>query len=265
MSLWGQLLLFGIPGILLYCGFYYWTPKLVSKGVPLIFSFWFFLWMPVIILLPLSILLYWIDGGIMSMQEFNARFHLVSFQGSDWFWVIGAVVVTIICDQLLEPVGKYFARIRFFSPPTYLPAPFNPLKKFSIPPTTFFNVSLRGNWILLGLFIPMHILAMFSEELMWRGYILPLQESTFGDYAWIINGLLWAWVIHACLKWHLIGMIPGMLITPWIAQHTGSTWASFAVHAIGNSPLWIILLVGILKGQVDKNNNIVETVTSLKR
>ncbi|MCR8645506.1 CPBP family intramembrane metalloprotease [Paenibacillus sp. N1-5-1-14] len=259
MSLWLQLLLFGIPGILLYCGFYYWTPKLMSKGVPLIFSFWFFLWMPVILLLPLSIFLYWLDGGIMSISAFKERFHLIPIEGNDWFWVFGAVIFTIIFDQLLEPVGKYFARLRFFAPPSYLPAPFNPLKKFSVPPNKFFDVSLRKNWILLVLFVPIHIVAMFSEELMWRGYILPSQIDIFGAYAWIINGLLWAWVIHACLKWHFIGMLPGMLIAPWIAQHTDSTWASFAAHAIGNAPLWIILFIGILKSPLDKENNSVET------
>ena len=42
-------------------------------------------------------------------------------------------------------------------------------------------------------------------------------------------------------------MIPSMLVAPLIAQYTQSTWASFAVHAIGNAPLWIILLIGIIK------------------
>jgi len=41
-------------------------------------------------------------------------------------------------------------------------------------------------------------------------------------------------------------MLPGMLIAPWIAQYTGSTWASFAAHAIGNAPLWILLWVGVM-------------------
>lgn len=258
MSLLAQLLLFGIPGLLLYCGFYYWTPKLVSKGVSLIFSFWFFLWMPVFILLPLALFLYWLDGGTLSLPAIQERFRLLPFESRDWLWVLGSVLLTIVLDQLLEPIGKYFARLRFFSPPGYLPAPFNPLKKFTVPPSRFFGVSLKGNWKLLALFVPLHLLAMFCEEMMWRGYILPLQIDTYGSYAWLINGLLWAWVVHACLKWHFIGMVPGMLIAPWIAQHTGSTWASFAAHAIGNSPLWIILVAGILKSPPSKGHNVQE-------
>ncbi|MCM3293134.1 CPBP family intramembrane metalloprotease [Paenibacillus sp. MER 180] len=246
MSLWGQILLCGVVGALVYCGLYVWTPKLVNRGVSLLFSFWFFLWSPVLLLIPLSILLYWIDGGVLSLASFVERFRLTPINSQDWLWVIGAVVFTILFDQLLEPVGKYFARKRLFAPPPYLPAPFNPLKKFSIPPTEFFHTPLRRNGKLLAWFIPLHLIAMFSEELMWRGYMLPLQIELFGSYAWVVNGLLWAWLIHACLKWHFIGMLPGMLIAPWIAQYTGSTWASFAAHAIGNAPLWVLLWIGVM-------------------
>ena len=87
---------------------------------------------------------------------------------------------------------------------------------------------------------------MFSEELMWRGYLLPLQEAQFGLYAWVINGMMWAWLMHVVLKWHFAAMIPGMLAAPLAAQLVQSTWASFAVHAISNAPLWVLLLLGIL-------------------
>jgi membrane protease YdiL (CAAX protease family) len=126
------------------------------------------------------------------------------------------------------------------------------LKKFTFPPKEFFAVELCGNWRLLLIFIPLHILAMFSEEIMWRGYILPLQEISFGNWAWVVNGILWAWIVHAALKWHFVGMLPSMLIAPYIAQQTGSTWASFAVHALGNSPLWILLLIGVIQPKSKK-------------
>jgi len=113
---------------------------------------------------------------------------------------------------------------------------------------------LQGNWRLFFLFILLHIIAMFSEELMWRGFILPLQEGLFGEFAWLVNGLMWAWLVHAGLKWHFIGMLPGMLIAPWVARYTGNTFAAFIVHAGGNSILWILLFLGVLglgKGKGD--------------
>jgi len=186
------------------------------------------------------------EDGTLTIEAINQRFRLNPISRDDWLWIVLAVILTIVFDQILEPIGKVLAKYKLLAPPSYLPEPFNPLKKFNIPPKEFFGVSLKGNWKLLMIFMPIHIIAMFSEEMMWRGYLLPIQETMFGDMAWILNGLLWAWVLHIALKWHVIGMIPSMLIAPLIAQYTQSTWASFAVHAIGNAPLWIILLIGII-------------------
>src|SRR5699024_466563 len=246
--IWVQVLLFAIPGIIIYYGVFYGTPKLVRQGIPLIYSFWFWLWTPVLLLLPLSIGLYLVfEGGALTIETISERFRLNPISKNDWLWIGLAVILTIVFDQILEPIGKVLAKYKLLSPPSYLPPPFNPLKKFNIPPKEFFGVPLKGNWKLLMVFIPIHLIAMFSEEMMWRGYLLPMQEIMFGNMAWVLNGLLWAWVLHIALKWHVIGMIPSMLAAPFIAQYTQSTWASFAVHAIGNAPLWIILLIGIIK------------------
>ncbi|SDZ39328.1 CAAX protease self-immunity [Evansella caseinilytica] len=254
MPFWLQFLLFFIPGILIYYGVFYGTPKLVNKKVPVLYAFWFWLWFPVLLLLPLSIGLYlFLEDGTFTVEAVQQRFRLQPFSTGDWLWIGLAVLLTIFFDQILEPVGKVLAKHKWLSPPEYLPAPFHPLKKFSFPPKQFFGVTLSGNWKLLAVFIPLHLLAMFSEEMMWRGYLLPIQEAMFGGNAWMINGLLWAWVLHIALKWHVIGMIPGMLIAPLIAQYTQSTWASFAVHAIGNAPLWIILLIGVLSTNKEAN------------
>lgn len=248
MEVWVQLSIFGITGFLIYYGIYYNTPKLIHKGVPLLYAFWFNLWGPVLLLLPLSLcFLIFVDGLHPSLQNIVERFRLNPISNRDWGWIVGAIVLTILFEQLLEPIGKFFAKTKWLQPPSYLPPPFNPLQQFKIPPQEFFGVTLKGNWGLLCAFIPIHLLAMFSEEMMWRGYILPIQESNFGNFAWVINGFLWAWLVHACLKWHFIGMLPGMLIAPFIAQYTESTWASLMVHVIPNSLLWIYMFYGVVQ------------------
>lgn len=252
MPIVAQLFIFGITGLLLYVGVYYGTPFLIRKGVPLIYSFWFCLWFPVMMLFPASILVYRLEGHAWTIQSILDRLRFHALAPSDWLWVSGAIVLTIVFDQMMEPLGKFFARIPFFAPPSYLPAPFNPLKRMELPPSEFFGVPLYRNWPLIMAFIPLHLFAMLSEEIMWRGLILPVQEELLGGWAWLLNGLLWAWIVHACLKWHFINMLPSMLIAPWIAQFTGSTWASFATHAIGNSLLWVLLIAGILKKQSNK-------------
>ena len=247
MSIWFHIIVFGLTGLLIYVGVYYGVPRLEKAGLPRITAFFGALWIPSVLLLPLSIFFYiWLEGGSLGETALIERFRLQAFDGRDSWWVVAAVVITVLADQLLEPVGKFFAKVKIFSPPSYLPAPFNPLRKMSLPPRDFFGVTLHGNWKLLLIFIPLHLLAMFSEEMMWRGYLLPLQEMFLGDFAWVFNGMLWAWLVHAVLKWHFIGMIPGMLVTPFIAQFTQSTWASVIVHAVPNALLWILLVWGVL-------------------
>lgn len=161
-------------------------------------------------------------------------------------WVGGAAFITLFSEQILEPFGAYFAKIKALAPPDYLPAPFNPLHRLNLPPKDFLGTPLAGNWKLLLVFIPLHIVAMFTEELMWRGYALPLQEIMFGSWAWLVNGLMWAWLLHMVLKWHFVGMLLGMLLAPFVAQQTQSTWASFFAHAIPNALLWVLLLLGVM-------------------
>ncbi len=246
MSFWWQVVCFAVPGAVVYTGVFYGVPKLVDRGWALIYAFWLCLWLPALLLLPAALVLFSLtEGGAFTAEVLRERFRFFPLAGTDWLWIAGAVFLTLLTEQVLEPVSRRLAKFGRLSPPHYLPAPFHPLRKFSLPPTEFFGVPLPGNWKLLFLFVPVHVFAMFSEEVMWRGLLLPIQEAHFGGTAWIVNGLMWAWLMHAALKWHFVAMIPGMLIAPLTAQYLGSTWASFSVHAISNAPLWFILLLGI--------------------
>jgi membrane protease YdiL (CAAX protease family) len=260
MTISFQLAIFGITGLLIYLGIYYAVPRLTKTGIPLLYAFFGCLWLPVFLLLPLALYLHKLEGGTFTMESIVERFRFTPIPEESWGWIIAGVVVTVFSDNLFERVGKFFARIKAFAPPGYLPAPFNPLKKMELPPRKFFGMTLAGNWKLLLVFIPLHFFAMFCEEVMWRGYFLPLQEETFGWWAWAFNGILWAWLVHAVLKWHFIGMIPGMLITPLIAQMTQSTWAALIVHAVPNTILWLLLLWGILSNKGDKSALPVDSV-----
>ncbi len=138
------------------------------------------------------------------------------------------------------------ASIPIFSSPEHFPILFHPLKEINLPLTSFLGVSLQGNWLFLVITIILHSTALVAEEFMWRGYILPRQEKTYGKWAWLVNGLLWGYLLHFFMKWNFIAFLPGMLITPFIAQKTKNTWVSLLIHGIPNSILWILILTGIL-------------------
>jgi len=175
------------------------------------------------------------------------RFRLKAIERKDLFWIIGGITIVIFFDFVVgEPIAKWMAEYRIFKPPSYFPPIFHPLKDRSLPMESLLGVHLKGNWWLIIITIPIHTLAMISEEFMWRGYILPRQEEKYGKYAWIINGLLWAYLVHGFMKWNYISFLPSMLITPLIAQKTRNTWVSLLVHAIPNTFLWILLTVSVL-------------------
>lgn len=227
---------------------YYVVPRLNAKGIPSIYTFWGSLWIPIFMLIPISLAHYtFVEGGDFTFYAIRERYQLYGVSGINYLWIGLAIVGTLLVEESLQPISRYFAKKRFLAPPDYLPAPFNPLKPFSFPPKTFFGVKLPGNYKLLIVFIPLHLLAMVSEEIMWRGYILPMQIEYFGSFAWVINGLMWAYLVHLCLKWHFVAMLPSMLIVPFIAQTMASTTAAFYVHAIPNMLLWIVLFAGVLQ------------------
>jgi membrane protease YdiL (CAAX protease family) len=71
--------------------------------------------------------------------------------------------------------------------------------------------------------VSLHSIALLAEEFMWRGYLLPRQEKIYGNKAWLVNGLLWGYILHFFLLWQFISFLPGMLMTPFIAQKTKNT------------------------------------------
>ena len=247
ISLWSSFLFFCIPGLLLYLGLVYGMPYFKTYGIADIFLFPFFLWLPLIPLLPISTALFKQERKHQPALKFKERFRLKKITKKEWFWVIGGVLFVLLFDFIImEPVSKWMATLPMFSAPNHFPILFHPLKEIQFPITKLLGVSLKGNWIFLIVMIALHTTAMIAEEFMWRGYILPRQEKTFGKLAWLVNGLMWGYLLHFVMKWNFISFLPSMLITPFIAQKTKNTWVSLMIHGIPNTILWILVLTGIL-------------------
>jgi len=216
-------------------------------GLPDIFLFPFFLWLPLIPLLPISILLFQREKQTLQNLTLRERFRLNRLTKTDWLWAIVGIFIVVMSDfVIMGSIAKWMATLPLFSPPDHFPILFHPLKEIRLPLTEFLGVPLLGNWVFLFVTIILHSTAMIAEEFMWRGYILPRQEKTHGRFAWLVNGLLWGYLVHFIMKWNFISFLPSMLITPFIAQKTKNTWVSLLIHGIPNTILWILILTGIL-------------------
>jgi membrane protease YdiL (CAAX protease family) len=247
LSIWKSILLFGIPGLLLFLGLTYGIPYFQKLGYKDVFLFPFFLWLPIIPLLPISIFFFRKEKKDNPSLKLAERFRFKPITKTDWLWIIGGILFVFIFDFIImEPIAKWMASKPLFSAPDHFPILFHPLKEIVFPIKSFLGVSLLGNWTFLIITIFLHTTAILAEEFMWRGYILPRQEARYGKYAWLINGLLWGYLVHFVMPWNFISFLPSMLITPFIAQRTKNTWTSLMIHGIPNTILWIIILTGIL-------------------
>jgi membrane protease YdiL (CAAX protease family) len=246
---WHTLVLFGIPGAIVYVDIYFVVPYLVRAGVPLVLCFPPLLMLPV--LLPAALVLLGQEGNKVSWSSLRERFRLHPMSGKQWLWALGTLFAAQVSDGLFGFIGldwlaRWLATIPVFGPPKHLPALMDPRVELDLLPTEFLGAPLRGNWWILLWWVALLFLSNLGEELVWRGYVLPRQELSLGRSAWVVNGLLWTFLVHAVLKWQYIGMLPSMLLAPWLAQKARNTWASFVVHYGGNLMIVALLVPGIV-------------------
>ncbi len=248
MPLWQSILLFGIPGAMIYLGTYYGVPYLDNLGVPLIVSWTLFMMGPIALLIPASIIAYRLEGNPMNWSAFKKRFRLNSISGKVWLLILAIFLIAEAGKLGLQFTGKILAQIPIFAPPSILPELMNPEMLLTKLPSTFFGIPVLGNFWLILFWLVWLFFNIFGEEFMWRGYMLPRMELTYGKWAWLVNGLLWCFLLHAFMSFYFIAMLPLCLLTPWLAQKTKNTWPAFLVHLFGNMMMLFVIVPGVVNG-----------------
>ncbi|MCG8460831.1 MAG: CPBP family intramembrane metalloprotease [Holophagales bacterium] len=87
----------------------------------------------------------------------------------------------------------------------------------------------QGDFVGLALFAGLVVLNVVSEEVLWRGYLLPRQELQHGRHAWWIHGLLWTG-FHWFKPWELIALLPGAFVYGWLCTRTKSIVPGLVLH-----------------------------------
>lgn len=145
----------------------------------------------------------------------------------DCLWSIGAICFIALLSTLLAKLFMFFS-LDISKQPYYLV--FEPL--------------VAGRYWIVILWIPFWILNILSEELLWRGAVLPRQELFFGNITWLYHGILWGG-FHLVLGWRtVVIMLPILFILPYIVQRQKNTWCGIIIHAGINGPSVLILIFG---------------------
>jgi len=109
----------------------------------------------------------------------------------------------------------------------------------------FEPVAPGRRWI-LAVWVPFFVLNILSEELLWRGVLLPRQEAALGERAWLANAAGWG-VFHLAFGGALLAvLVPVLLVLPWLAQRRRNTWIGVVIHAGLNGPGFVAVAFGLV-------------------
>lgn len=193
--------------------------------------FWF-LTAGLLVFVPLVIAGYYIlrsEGKTIHTRSLFERLRLRKMNRRDWFWTGGALMGIGILTVFIQYVlGFVYGEVTMH------------------PPFMAFEPLDSGRYWILALWLPCWILNILGEEFLWRGVILPRQEVSFGQYAWLVNALGWL-IFHLAFGWiMLIMLVPILFILPFATQKTENTWVAIIIHAGLNGPGFVAVAFGFV-------------------
>ncbi|MBI4481195.1 MAG: CPBP family intramembrane metalloprotease [Acidobacteria bacterium] len=231
-------LLFGIPSLIFAGGLYIGLPTLDQAGVPLYLTFQLFATGPLALLFLGALVGYRLEGNSWSWDGLIKRFRLGRPDAMTWLWTAGLILWAFSTPALLSFTREW---IYSFAPPPQIVSGL-----FNMGPDRFLGTSITGNWWLFFGFLVFTFFNVFGEEFWWRGYILPRQELTHGEWAWVVHGLLWN-LFHVFFYWRLITLLPITLAVAFVAQKRKNTWPGIIAHFGANSLTLYYLAMGALR------------------
>lgn len=229
MYLLESTIIFGIATAIMFFACYHVIP-LLMKATSLPSVVCWYLAGGILVFLPLliaSLIFYRLEGNLFTIHELKKRFNLKRLSISNIVFSIAACGTIILLTLIVMSVSL------------------SVIPNFSIQPPFAKIIPLSGanQWILL-IWLPMFVLNIFGEELLWRGYIFPRQELVHGKYTWLVHGCFWL-MFHLPFGINLLlTLLPIIFIESYVFQKTKNTWVTIIIHTIINGGVTLALAIG---------------------
>ena len=206
------------PGLYGLIAYYVLFPALVQSGISHENAYNTTHLSVFVLLFLLTIIALRIEGWPLSWATLRDRLRFKRMDSTAWKWTLSFLLLYLVLGFLLNMLAQFMYEALGFWPPDA-------------------DIPLTNIPFLLIVFIA----NIFSEELMWRGFILPRQELEHGKLAWIVNGILWSF-FHIFKWWALPFLLLKQWMLPSIAQRTKNTMPAFLIHLVSNG-LGIVLSI----------------------
>jgi membrane protease YdiL (CAAX protease family) len=223
-----SVLLFGLPGLILWAVTSVLVPRLVTRGwEPL--AAWFAAGMLFLgPLLAAALVGAWIAQPVPTVAGTLEHLRVRRMTARDWRVAAFALVITLAAMAALQALNT---RVWPQLPPH--------------PPFLTVRPLGSGQYYLLALWLPFFAANIIGEELWWRGFIQPRQEPIFRNGTWIVQGLL-----HGALHFSFgLGVLfilwPVVFSIPWAVQRTRNTSVGMVIHAGVNGPGFLAVTLGL--------------------
>ncbi len=210
MKFWQSVLFFLLPGLYAVFAMYALFPALVRLGISEESAYNTAHLTGFIGLFLATMVALLVDGWQLRWATVKERLRVRHMDSTAWKWTLPFLVLYLVLGLVLSILSQQVFAWLGFSP-------------------TAADVPLTN----IPCFLIVLVANVLSEELWWRGYILPRQELQHGKYAWVVNGVLWSF-FHLFKWWAIPFMLMKHWIIPLVAQRTKNTTPAILIHFVSN-------------------------------
>jgi membrane protease YdiL (CAAX protease family) len=171
------------------------------------------------------------DGLRLDWKSVKERLGFKRIRIKDLAWMVGALVVAGALIVLIVQLVHWIPFLDDVPLDSLSPYELRPLVGFELFFVLFMFVSFFFNYV--------------GEEILWRGYLYPVQEEVLGRHAWVLNGILHG-VFHIYMGWPVLAFMPVFFAIAIVYKKTRNVTVVILMHALLGAPTDFLLALGII-------------------